>query len=400
LIIDLFHAIQGNVGIFELLNTAGMYFKDIIGQENIKKKLINNVKNNRVSHAQLFLGPEGSGKLALAIAFARYLACQDPGDDDACGHCASCLKYNKLTHPDLNFFYPIPSKKKGDIPLVSKDFAAQWRSFLEKAPYVSLNDWYKNIEIENKQGIINAKDCNEIVKVLSYKSYESEFKVVIIWMIERLYHSAAPKLLKILEEPPEKNLFLLVSENQDLILNTIRSRAQLVKIPRLTDQQVRDGLITHYNCNEVQADQIAFLADGNFYHALEMLENQEGLENNTNLLREWLRVCYKFDVKEIISYVENLSKMGRERQKSLLSYALEVFRQCILLNYQASGLAKIHPESEDFIKKFSAILKPDVARAMTEEFSKAIYHIERNANPKILFTDLSMKSSKIMKAKR
>ncbi len=377
-----------------------MYFNDIVGQEDIKKKLINNVKNNRVSHAQLFLGPEGSGKLALAIAFARYLACLNPREDDACGQCPSCLKYNKLTHPDLNFFYPIPSKKKGDTPLISKDFAVQWRSFLEKSPYVSLNDWYKSIEIENKQGIINAKDCNEIVKVLSYKPYESEFKVVVIWMIERLYHSAAPKLLKILEEPPEKTLFLLVSENQDLILNTIRSRTQLVKIPRLTDQQVRNGLITHYNCNEAQADQIAFLADGNFYHALEMLENQEGLENNTNLLREWLRVCYKFDVKEIMSYVENLSKMGRERQKNLLSYALEVFRQCILLNYHASGLVKIHPESEDFIKKFSAILNPDVARSMTEEFSKAIYHIERNANPKILFTDLSMKSGRIMKAKR
>ncbi len=377
-----------------------MYFKDVVGQEDIKKKLISNIKNNRVSHAQLFLGPEGSGKLAIAIAYARYLACKNPGAEDACGECSSCLKYNKFAHPDLTFFYPIPSRLKGDTPLISKDFATQWRNFLDNSPYVSLNEWYKSIDIENKQGIINARDCNEIVKVLSYKSYESEFKVVIIWMIERLYHAAAPKLLKILEEPPEKTLFLLVSENQDLILNTILSRAQLLKIPRLKDHEVREGLINQYNCDPVQADQIAFLADGNFHQALIMLESDEILENNTNFLREWLRVCYKNDIKEILSYVDNLAKMGRERQKNLLSFALEVFRQCNLLNYQAGNLVKVHPESQDFINKFSTILLPQVAVKMTDEFSKAIYHVERNANPKILFTDLSIKSGRIMKAKK
>ncbi|MBW6478391.1 MAG: DNA polymerase III subunit delta [Bacteroidales bacterium] len=377
-----------------------MYFKDVIGQEDIKKKLINNFKNNRVSHAQLFLGPEGSGKLALAIAYARYLACKKPGSEDACGECPSCQKYNKFAHPDLNFFYPIPSKTVNGTPLIGKDFARQWITFLQKSPYLSLNDWYKDIDIENKQGIINARDCTEIVKVLGYKSYESDFKVVVIWMIERLYHAAAPKLLKILEEPPEKTLFLLVSENQDLILNTILSRAQIVKIPRLRDDEVREGLISKYNCDPVKADQIAFLADGNFFQALNMMESEEILENNTDFLREWLRVCYKFDTREILAYVDNLSKMGRERQKTLLSFALEVFRQCNLFNYHAGDLIKIHPDSRDFINKFSTILTPQVAINMTEEFSKAIYHVERNANPKILFTDLSLKSHRIMKAKK
>ena len=377
-----------------------MYFRDVVGQEDIKKKLINNIKNKRVSHAQLFHGPEGSGKLALAIAYARYLACKNPGPEDACGECTSCLKYNKFAHPDLNFFYPIASKTVNSTPLIGKDFARQWLSFLQKSPYVSLNAWYKEIDIENKQGIINAKDCTEIVKVLGYKSYESEFKVVIIWMIERLYHAAAPKLLKILEEPPEKTLFLLVSENQDLILSTILSRAQMVKIPRLKDHDVREGLIKQYNCDPVQADQIAFLANGNFYQALSLLESDELLENNTHFLREWLRVCYKLDTKEILGYVDSLSKMGRERQKTLLSFALEVFRQCNLLNFHASDLIKVHPDSRDFINKFSTILTPHVAMQMTQEFSKAIYHVERNANPKILFTDLSLKSSKIMKTKK
>jgi DNA polymerase-3 subunit delta' len=377
-----------------------MYFKDVVGQEDIKKKLINNIKNSRVSHAQLFLGPEGNGKLALAIAYARYLACKNPGAEDACGECPSCQKYNKFAHPDLNFFYPIASKTVNGTPLISKDFARQWISFLQKSPYLSLNDWYKDIDIENKQGIINARDCTEIVKVLGYKSYESDFKVVIIWMIERLYHAAAPKLLKILEEPPEKTLFLLVSENQELILNTILSRAQIIKIPRLKDHEIREGLINKYNCDPIKADQIAFLADGNFYQALNMLESDDILENNTHFLREWLRVCYKFDTKEILAYVDNLSKMGRERQKTLLSFALEVFRQCNLLNYHAGDLIKVHPDSRDFIDKFSTILTPQVAIYMTEEFSKAIYHVERNANPKILFTDLSLKSHRIMKAKK
>jgi len=377
-----------------------MYFRDIIGQEEIKKKLISNAKNKRISHAQLFLGPEGCGKLALAIAFARYLSCKEPQPTDACGTCPSCIKFNKLTHPDVNFFYPIASKKQGDNPAISKDYAAQWRSYLEKSPYVSLNEWYKEIDIENKQGYINARDCGEIVRVLSYKTYESDFKIIILWMIERLYYAAAPKLLKTLEEPPENTLFLLVSENQEQIINTILSRTQIVKIPRLKDHEISEGLIKQYNCEPSQADQIAFLSDGSFFHALALLQNKGEYENNTVFLREWLRECYAFNAEKIMKSVDLLAKMGREKQKTMLTLALEVFRQCTLLNYQASNLVKIHPEFMDFIKKFSTVLKPEIAHAMSEEFSKAIFHVERNANPKILFTDLSLKASLIMKAKK
>src|SRR6056297_3365242 len=177
-----------------------MFFKDILGQEIVKQKLIENAGKNRVSHAQLFLGSEGSGKMSLAIAYARFLSCKDPGIEDACGTCSSCIKFNKLAHPDVNFFYPIPSKKQGDRSLISKDFINQWREYLTISPYVSLNNWYNFIGMENKQGIINSDDCNEIIRVLGYKSYESKYKIIIIWMIERLYHAAAPKLLKILEE--------------------------------------------------------------------------------------------------------------------------------------------------------------------------------------------------------
>jgi DNA polymerase III subunit delta' len=377
-----------------------MFFKDVVGQDHLKKQLIQNIRNKRISHAQLFLGPEGCGKLALAIAYARYMACQDQGEEDACGVCSSCIKYNKLSHPDLNFFYPVPSGKEGSRSIISKDFAPQWRSFLEKSPYVSLNEWYNHIQIENKQGIINAEDCNEIVKVLGYKAYESEFKVVIIWMVERLYHAAAPKLLKILEEPPEKTLFLLVSENQEQILNTILSRAQLVKVPRISDDQVMQALIQKYNCDHQKAQGISFLSEGNFLKASTLIDSADSYEENMVFLRDWLRVCYQFNVQAITKTVEELSKMGREKQKSLLTYGLEIFRQCTLWNYQVGEMVKADGEAKNFITRFSSVLTPEIAMMMSEEFSSAIYGIERNANPKILFTDLSLKTVRFFKLKR
>jgi DNA polymerase III subunit delta' len=375
-----------------------MYFRDIAGQEALKQQLIQNIQNGRVSHAQLFLGPEGSGKLALAIAYARYLACLNPLPDDACGVCASCLKYNKLAHPDLNFFYPVPSKTEGGKSLTSKDFITQWRSFLEMSPYVSLNGWYNHIEIENKQGIISAEDCNEIIKVLGYKAYESEYKVVIIWMIERLFHSAAPKLLKILEEPPERTLFLVVSENQELILSTILSRTQLIKIPKPNDSDIEQELVQKYNCDASNARQIAFMADGNLFKAITLMKNPDIFENNLVFLRDWLRACFSFNVSVMLKFVEELAKMGREKQKALLNYGLEIFRQCTLWNYQID--VRSDGEAREFITRFAGVLTPDVAMKMTDEFSSAIYAIERNANPKILFTDLSLKTARFLKSKK
>jgi DNA polymerase III subunit delta' len=378
-----------------------MYFKDIAGQEHIKQKCISNIKNGRISHAQLFVGPEGNGKLALAIAYARYLCCTNRAEDDACGTCSSCLKFNKLAHPDLNFFYPIASKKQGEKTYISKDYVNQWRAFLQKSPYVGLNEWYNFIEMENKQGIINVEDCGEIIRVLGYKSYESEYKIVIIWMIERLYATAAPKLLKILEEPPAKTLFLLVSENQDQILNTILSRCQILNIPRLSDEEVKEGLIKLHNVDSRIADEAAFLADGNFLQALAYCDKDESESNQTMFLREWLRDCYIFKLKEVLGHVDIISKMGREKQKTFLNLGLEIFRQCVLMNYHAAQLVKANSAAYDFIAKFSKVLQPQLAMQLTEEFSTAIYHVERNANPKILFTDLSLKMSMIfMRAKK
>ncbi len=372
-----------------------MFFRDIPGQLPVKEKLILNIRNGRISHAQLFLGPEGCGKLAMAIAYARFLCCKNPGSGDACGVCPSCLKFNKLAHPDLNFFYPVASRKQSDKTLISKDYINEWRTFLSRPAYPVLNDWYNHLEIENKQGIISAEDCNEVIRILGYKSFESEYKIVIIWMIERLYHSAAPKLLKILEEPPEKTLFLIVSENQEQILSTILSRTQLVKIPRLADDEVIQGLTQIYGIDEATAREATFIADGNFYQALSFCQSDETTDNHTKFLRDWLRDCYTFKIKEMLDYVEELSKMGRERQKAFLNFGLEIFRQCTLMNFAAGKLVKTNPDVKEFVSKFSKVLRPELAAQMVDEFSKAIYHVERNANPKILFTDLSLKMGQI-----
>ncbi len=378
-----------------------MFFKDVAGHQELKRKLIQNIRNGRISHAQLFLGMEGSGKLALAIAYARYLACKDPGEEDACGKCSSCIKYNKLAHPDLNFFFPNPAQKKGDTTLCSKDYMEPWRDYLMQNKYVSLNEWYNKVQMENKQGIISVADCSEIIRVLGYTSYESEYKVVIIWMIERLYHSAAPKLLKILEEPPDKTLFLLVSESHEQVLPTILSRTQLVKVGRLSDDEITEGLINLYGIDPATATQAAFQADGNFYRALTLCSNDETDINHTNTLKEWFRSCYRYDPQAIVKQVEEIAKTGREKQKNLLNFALEIFRQSTLINYQAGELVKTHPVAGEFISNFAKVLQPQVAATLCEEFSRAIYHIERNANPKILFTDLSLRiTHTFMQAKK
>nr|MBC8146675.1 DNA polymerase III subunit delta [Bacteroidota bacterium] len=218
-----------------------MQFKEVIGHEEIKKRLIQTVRENRISHAQLFAGQEGIGKLALAIAYGQYISCTNKQETDSCGVCPSCIKYNKLIHPDLYFTYPVSTNKEVKTKPLSRLFISKWREILLQKDYIfSLQQWYQKIQIENKQGIINTEDCNEIIKSLSLKTFESEYRVVIIWMPEKLFHAAAPKLLKILEEPPPKTLFLLITESPDKILKTIISRTQIIKIPKLKDQDVKE----------------------------------------------------------------------------------------------------------------------------------------------------------------
>jgi DNA polymerase III subunit delta' len=375
-----------------------LLFKNITGQYEVKRRLIQTVHENRVSHAQLFFGPEGSRKLALAIAYAQYINCRNrvfdpesPGGGDACGVCPSCIKFAKLIHPDLHFIFPVATTKEVDKNPVSKEFIKTWREVLLENDFrLNLNDWYKAAGFEKKQGIINAEDCSEILRTLSYKSYESEFKVMIIWMADRLFHAAAPKILKILEEPPDKSLFILITENPEKIISTILSRTQTVKITRLSDEDILQELTGKLDCPPEDARRIVPLAEGNLTRAVKIFRNEEDELFFLEKFTIWMRICLKNDLAKTMEFVGELGKIGREKQKNFLAYAERIIRNSLLINYKNPHLASLNQEEKDFLVKFSRYVTHENVMIFSEELEKAQYHIERNANPNILFMDLSM----------
>jgi DNA polymerase-3 subunit delta' len=389
-----------------------MKFIDIVGQEPLKQRLRRTVTDNRVSHAQLFLGPEGSGKLALALAYSQYINCRHRTPEDSCGECPSCKKYTKLIHPDLHFIYPInKTKEVDDKKVFSKDFIAPWREFLqENNYYVTLPDWYEKIGIEKKQGFINADDADGINRTLAYKAYEAEYKVMIIWMVEKMNITSANKLLKNLEEPPDKTLFILVSENQEQIISTILSRAQLVKIPRITDEEVQSALENKQQVETSEALKIARIADGNYATAL-MIAGKKGLDSESPdseherfvVFRDWMRRCFTIagNLKDYDKLLETIPALigdgSREKQKEMLAYGLDMFRICLQYNVGNQHLVRLAGEELDFVKNFSAFIHPRNIFRFEEEFNRAIFHIERNANAQIVLTDLSHLVARILK---
>jgi len=376
-----------------------MLFRDIPGQKAIKERLFRTVRENRVSHAQLFLGPEGSGNLALAIAYAQYINCQQRGPEDSCGMCPSCVKYAKLAHPDLHFIYPVAKTKEiDDKKPVSSLFLNHWRKLMvEKMGFISLFDWYEEIGIEKKQGIINAEDASEVMRTLSYKSFEAEYKVMIIWMVEKLFHAAAPKLLKIIEEPPEKTLFILVSENADQVISTILSRTQLVKIPFLSDDEVMQYLLSRYEISEATARQVALMADGNIVEA-NLLVHRTGEENyNFEQFRSWMLMCWSGDVPKMLAFGAGLSTLGRERLKDFFRYGLRIVRSCLVYRHGDADSLKFEGKELEFVQKFSSFIHSANAHYIAGEFEKAFYHVERNANISILFADLSFTMAELLK---
>jgi DNA polymerase-3 subunit delta' len=389
-----------------------MKFSEIAGQETVKQRLRRTVIENRVSHAQLFLGPEGSGKVAMALAYAQYINCRNRNEHDSCGECPSCRKYAKLIHPDLHFIYPVNSTK--DISgksISSKDFVAPWREFLsEEKYYISLPAWYEKIGIEKKQGLINVEDADSINRTLAYKAYEAEYKVMIIWMIEKMNDSSANKLLKNLEEPPEKTLFILISEDAGQIISTILSRAQLIKIPRLSDSEISHALINQYQIPENQANHTARLSDGNFTNALRLTGNTtSGAEITLNekdrfyLFRDWMRRCFTIspNLKDYNKLQETILQLvgdgSREKQKEYLAYCLDMFRVCLQFNLGNHHLVRLAGEEYDFIKNFSPFIHTFNIALIDEEINKASFHIERNANAQIIFTDLSHAMARLLK---
>lgn len=373
-----------------------MLFKDIIGQEEVKRRLIQTVQENRVSHAQLFFGPEGSGKLALAMAYSRYICCENRQPHDSCGVCPSCVKFNKLVHPDIHFIYPIFSQKSGSKTL-STDFINDWREQFSENPYFNLNDWLKKIGIENQQAIINTNDCNEIIKTLSLKSYESEYKIMIIWMVEKLHHAAAPKLLKILEEPPEKTLFILVAENTDQIIKTILSRTQLVKVPRLLDADIKEAIRNKSDISEDDLNYFVHHSEGNYNQALKQLSEINPSDSFFQDFSSWMRMCYAMDNIGLVKWVDDHSKIGRERMKQFFIYSTEMIRECIQLNCLKNDDVMLSMDEKNFAIRFSKFIHGANCIFIVEELNKAAFHIERNGNPKIVMMDLSLKFSNLLR---
>jgi len=371
-----------------------MLFKDIIGQEIIKNKLRCSVSANRISHAQMFLGPEGSGNLALAIAYAQYICCDDKNEEEACNKCPSCLKYNKLIHPDLHFVFPVV--KSTSTKAISDNYLSEWRSAVLENPYLNLNSWLEKIGTENKQGSIFAEESSEIIRKINMKSYESEYKVMIIWMPEKMNVSAGNKLLKMIEEPPEKTLFFLVAEDSKMMLQTILSRCQLIKITAVESAEIEKALsLLQVPDNRVK--EITRLANGNYFKALELIHTNDEDTYNFEQFVQFTRLCYQHKVIEIVQWVEGIAGIGRERQKIFLLYTLRMIRENFMLNEKMTSIVYLTEEENSFSQKFSPFINNSNIFALAEEVSKAHYHIECNANPKILFLDLALKVVKLIK---
>src|SRR5690606_24788066 len=369
-----------------------MQFKDIIGHHTIKAHLVQTVKDNRVSHAQLFLGPEGSGSLALAVAYAQYINCEQKSENDSCGVCGSCRKYQKLIHPDLHFSYPFFAGGEKDV---ATTYLEEWRTAFLENPYMGLDYWRHQLEAGNKQANINIAEAHDIIKKLSLKAFEAEYKVLVMWLPEYL-NTQGNALLKLIEEPPQKTLFLLVSENQDRILNTIISRTQLVKIPKLSYDDVKQYLTEEKEIAEERANEIAFIADGNLQTAIGLIE--EDTNPYFDLLIHWLRFIVTDSGLNIIRFCEeDFPKLGRENQKNFILYAINVFRQILLTQTGLSQLVLLQEKELDFVQKFSDNFKSEQLEAAIDLLEKTHYKIERNANPKILFLDLSLQLVLIFK---
>lgn len=403
------------------LNFAVMLFSNIIGQNATKNHLTELVKQNRLSHALLFLGKEGSGALPLAIAFAQYIVSlptdnntvvdmfgnttnnsadgvfihpDEVGNNPATQHAFN--RAAQLQHPDLHFTFPVITRKSGEEP-VSSDYIALFRDFVKNFPYGNAFDWLQSIGTENKQGNITSKECNEIIKKLSLKTFESSYKILVLWMPEYLGEQAN-KLLKLIEEPPPNTLFFLVAENDEKLLPTIVSRCQLIKVPLLDNEDVSNALINKNNIATAIAIQIANMANGNYREAI--LLSQNAYEDWFNLLKDWLNACVIHATANAeIAWIDEIAKMGRENQKQFLQYINHVFSEVIKLQALGEAHMQLAPYEQEFAKRLSRILNYAQCQAIIEMLDKATYYVERNANAKILFHALCIKLRGIYKDK-
>lgn len=366
-----------------------MQFKDIPGLEEQKKILRLSVEKNHVAHAQLFHGPEGSGALALALAFTTFLNCTNRTEDDSCGQCASCSKMKKLAHPDIFFLFPTAGGKK----VLSETFIQQWRSFIQEQPYGGISEWLFKIGI--KQGNFPVEEARKLVQNLSLKSYEGGYKVVLIWRPEFFNNATANALLKVIEEPPKDTFFLLICEKSEELLTTILSRTQRFAVPAFQKEEVVKYLADKHNLSTTRAEEIALLVQGNLNRAAQVLD-VDG-DNEHLWVAEWIRKVFAFDVDKLLGIAAEFDSFPKERQKSLLEYSLQLFREIFLFVSGNENLVRLEKEPKEFVVNFSKVFNFQGLPAIMEILNEAHYHIDRNARAQIVFLDISFQIARLIK---
>ena len=383
-----------------------MFFSEIVGQETLKEQLAQTVRENRISHARLFLGPEGSGSLPLAIAYGQYVNCTDKGVREPCGKCLSCVKFKKLAHPDLHFVFPVIKPGSGKAA-VSDLFIKEWREAVIANPYITYNQWLERMGGDNKQGGIFVDESREILKKLSFKTYEAEYKMMIIWLAEKMNPQTANKLLKILEEPPEKTLFLLIAESSDQILPTILSRTQITHVPKIDTQTLADHLAetrraTSLPCDAQKALSAARISNGNMATALQILQSADESDYFLQMFITLMRTCWnvwsrKQAMLELLAWCDAITRLGREQQKAFLLFCLRMVRGNFVLNREQPSLTFLTDAENDFSQKFNPFIHPGNAYQLADELNTAHYHIESNGNKNIVFLDLACKIVVLLK---
>ena len=366
-----------------------MQFSQIIGLSETKQHLIRSVQENHIAHALLFHGKEGSANLAMAVAFATYINCENKQADDSCGKCASCLKMSKLAHPDVSYIFPTA----GGAKVISENFLSQWREFVAETPYSNVSEWLEKISI--KQGNIPVEEARQLIQKLALKSYEGGYKIVLIWQAEMLHTATANALLKVLEEPPEQTLFLLVCNQIDKLLTTIVSRTQRVGIRNFTDDEVIAYLTEKQAISIDKAKQIAFFAEGSLHDALQTLGNAEA--DKHQWFANWMRMCYAFNIQKLVPLADEFDGMTKEAQKEMFVYSIQMLREIFLFVYSGENLVKLQQEELVFVQKFSKAININQLENMVQVLSEAHYHIERNVRAKMVFLDISLQMGRMMK---
>jgi len=373
-----------------------MYFKDIIGQKETKSRLVQSVKEGYIPHARLFSGQEGTGVLPLALAYARYLHCTNRQEEDACGVCASCQKLNKFSHPDLHFVFPIINKK-GSKDAFCDDFLPEWRKFLQETPYANLTSWLGQIAAANAQGLIYARESNDIMRKLNLKAYESDYKIMIIWLPEKMHDTAANKLLKLLEEPPEKTIFLLVSEEPEKIITTIRSRTQNIIIPPINKDDLSLAISEKYDISSEDIELTLRLAKGSYEKAINIIDSTGENETYLDLFITIMRNSWKRDILNMKAKADQFASMGRDKQKGFLAYAQRMIRENFLYRLQVPEINYLNRKEAEFAVNFHPYVHEENIIDFMEELALAERHIEANVNPRMIFFDLSMKVAVLLK---